>query len=134
MTVQQSDTARNARLDALETAVGASPYLDLRTGAQPSDCAQADAGTELVHMALPSDWLAAASGGSKAKSGTWSGTGIAAGSVGHYRLKNNADSVCHEQGSVTATGGGGDLELDNISIAVSQTVTINTWTYVEGAP
>jgi len=48
-------------------------------------------------------------------------------------LKNNADSVCHEQGSVTATGGGGDLELDNISIAVSQTVTINTWTYVEGA-
>ena len=133
MTVQQSDTVRNARLDALETAVGASPYLDLRTGAQPSDCAQADAGTELVHMALPSDWLAAASGGSKAKSGTWSGTGIAAGSVGHYRLKNNADSVCHEQGSVTATGGGGDLELDNISIAVSQTVTINTWTYVEGA-
>jgi len=134
MTVQQSDTVRNARLDALETAVGASPYLDLRTGAQPSDCAQADSGTELVHIALPSDWMAAASGGSKVKSGTWSGTGIAAGSVGHYRLKNNADSVCHEQGSVTATGGGGDLELDNISIAVSQTVTINTWTYVEGAP
>ena len=132
MTVQQSDAVRDARADALEVAVGASPYVDLRVGAQPSDCAQADSGAELVHMALPSDWMAASIGGTKVKSGTWSGTGIADGSVGHYRLKNNADDTCHEQGSVTGTGGGGDLELDNPSITIGQTVTINTWTYVEG--
>jgi len=132
MTVQQSDAVRDARADAIETTVGASPFNDLRTGAQPSDCAQADSGTELVHMALPADWMAASSGGTKVKSGTWSGTGIAAGSVGHYRLKNNGDTTCHEQGSVTGTGGGGDLELDNVSITIAQTVTINTWTYVEG--
>jgi hypothetical protein len=29
---------------------------------------------------------------------------------------------------VTATGGGGDLTLDNVSIASGQTVTISTWT------
>ena len=134
MTVQHSDAVRNARLDAIETTIGTTPYLDLRTGAQPANCASADAGTELVHMALPTDWLAAASGGTKAKAGTWSGTGAAAGTAAHYRLKNSGDTTCHEQGSVTGTGGGGDLELDNTSIAVSQAVTISTWTYTEGNP
>ena len=134
MTVQHSDAVRDARLDAIETTIGVTPYLDIRTGAQPADCATADGGIELVHMALPSDWMAAASTGTKAKAGTWSTTADAAGSAGHYRLKNSGDSVCHEQGSITATSGGGDLELDNIVIAISQTVTISTWTYTEGNP
>jgi len=78
------------------------------------------------------DWFKDHPDGSKSKLGTWSGTADATGSAGHYRLKNNADTVCHEQGSVTATSGGGDLELDNVSIAAGQTITINTWAYVEG--
>lgn len=134
MTVQHSDAVRNARLDSIESAIGTAPYLDIRSGAQPADCAQADAGTELVHMALPSDWMAAASGGTKAKSGTWSDTAVETGTAGHYRLKDTADTNCHEQGSVTGTGGGGDLELDNTSLANGQTVTINNWTYTEGNP
>lgn len=134
MTVQHSDVVRNARLDAIETAVGVTPFLDIRTGAQPANCAAADAGTELEHMALPSDWLAAAAAGSKAKSGTWSGTVDAAGTAGHYRIKDTTDTTCHEQGSVTGTGGGGDLELDNAVLALSQAITINTWTYTEGNP
>lgn len=131
MAVQLSSTVRDARLDAVETTVGASPFLDLRTGAQPANCASADAGTELAHIALPSDWMAAASGGSKAKLGTWQGTGAAAGDAAHFRIKNNADTVCHMQGSVTATSGGGDIELDNVTIAVSQTVTITTFTLTD---
>lgn len=123
-----SVAARNALLDAIETTIGAAPYLDIRTGAQPSDCAQADAGTELEHMALPSDWLAAASGGAKAKAGAWSGTADAAGTAGHFRLKDTTDTDCHMQGSVTATGGGGQLELDNAVIASGQTITITAFT------
>ena len=134
MTVQHSDAVRNARLDAIETTIGVTPYLDIRTGAQPADCSQADGGTELTHMALPSDWLAVAATGTKAKIGTWSDAAVAAGTAGHYRLKNSGDTVCHEQGSVTATSGGGDLELDNIVLANAQTVTISTWTYTEGNP
>ena len=52
MALQLSVAARNALLDAIETTIGTAPYLDIRTGAQPADCAQADAGTELEHMAL----------------------------------------------------------------------------------
>lgn len=127
MAIQMGTTLRNALLDQIETTIGTAPYLDLRTGAQPADCSQADAGTELVHMALPSDWLAAASGGTKAKAGTWSTTGAAAGTAAHFRIKDTADTVCHMQGSVTATSGGGDIELDNTSIGVGQTVTISTF-------
>ena len=79
-------------------------------------------------MALPSDWMAAASGGTKAKSGTWSGTADAAGTAGHFRLKDTTDTTCHMQGSVTATGGGGQLELDNVVIASGQTITITAFT------
>jgi len=128
MALQLSVAARNALLDAIETTIGTAPYLDIRTGAQPSDCAQADAGTELEHMALPSDWMAAASGGTKAKSGTWSGPADAAGTAGHFRLKDTTDTTCHMQGSVTATGGGGQLELDNVVIASGQTITITAFT------
>lgn len=128
MAVQLSVAVRNARQDATETTIGASPKLQFRSGAQPANCAAAASGTLLCELALPADWQAAASAGSKVKAGTWSGTGVAAGSAGHFRLVDNAGTTCHMQGSVTATGGGGDLTVDNVSIAVGQTVTVNTFT------
>ena len=67
MAVQLSIAARNARLDAIETTIGASAVLKIRTGAQPATCATADSGTVLATINLPADWMAAASAGSKAK-------------------------------------------------------------------
>lgn len=132
MAVQLSVAVRNARLDAIETTVSTAPKLQIRTGAQPANCAAADSGTLLCEMTLPSDWAAAASSGTKAKSGTWSGTGVAAGTAAHFRLKDSAGTTCHMQGSVTITGGGGDMTVDNTSIAVDQAVTVNTWTLTDG--
>lgn len=132
MAVQLSEAVRNARLDAIETTIGASAFLDIRTGAQPANCGLADAGTELAHIALPADYFAAAAGGSKAKLGTWQGTGVGGGgTAGHFRIKNNADTVCHVQGSITATSGGGDMELDNVVIADGQTITVTTFTITD---
>jgi hypothetical protein len=132
MAVQLSVAARNARLDAIETVAGAAAKLQFRTGAQPANCAAAASGTLLVEMTLPSDWMAAASGGTKVLAGTWQGIGAAAGSVAHYRIVDNAGTTCHEQGSVTATGGGGDITVDNVVIASGQTVTITTKTLTDG--
>lgn len=132
MAIQLSVATRNARLDQIESTIGTSPFLDIRTGAQPADCAAADSGTELEHMALPSDWMAAAGSGTKAKNGTWSGTADATGTAAHFRVKETTDTTCHIQGSVTATGGGGDMELDNVSIASGQTITISTFTLTDG--
>jgi len=71
MSIQLAVSTRNARLDAIETDAGTSAIMKIRTGAQPASCAAADSGTVLAQLDLPSDWMAAASGGSKAKSGTW---------------------------------------------------------------
>jgi hypothetical protein len=132
MALQYSVAVRNAQLDALETTVGTTPILEIRTGAPPATCATADSGSLLVDMDLPSDWMAAASSGSKAKSGTWSVAATGTGTAGHWRLKDSGGSTCHAQGTVTATGGGGDLTLDNVSIASAQVVTINTFSVAAG--
>lgn len=133
MALQYSTTVRNAQLDQVETTIGTSAILRIRTGAAPADCATADSGTVLAEMTLPSDWMAAAASGSKAKSGTWQDASAnATGTAAHFRIYDSGGTTCHMQGTVTATGGGGDLTLDNTSIATGQTVTISTFTLSAG--
>lgn len=132
MAIQLSEDVRNARLDAIQTVVGASPYLDFRTGAQPVDTVSADSGVEVEHMALPSSWLSTAASGAKTISGLWTGTADADGTVAHFRIKDNSDTSCKLQGSVTGTGGGGDMEVDNVAIVTGQTITVNTFTLTDG--
>lgn len=133
MAVKFSEAVRNARLDAIETAIGASAVLKIRTGAAPANCAAADSGTVLATMSLPSDWLAAASGGAKAKSGTWEDLlGDAGGDAAHFRIYATDGTTCGMQGTVTATGGGGDMTLNNVSIALNQPVSITSFTITDG--
>jgi len=133
MTIQLSVAARNARLDAFESTTGATAVLRIRTGGQPATCATADSGTVLAEATLPSDWMAAASSGTKALSGTWQDTSAnATGTAGHFRIYDSAGTTCHMQGSITGTGGGGDMELNNTSIASTQTVTITAFTLTDG--
>lgn len=135
MTLQYSTGVRNGRLDAVETVIGTSAILEIRSGAPPANCAAADSGTLLASMSLPSDWMAAASGGTKAKSGTWEDLSANnAGTAGHWRIKDSGGTTCHMQGTVTATGGGGDMTVDNTSFAVGQPVTVTGVTLTAGNP
>ncbi|MFM9922757.1 hypothetical protein VLK31_07185 [Variovorax sp. H27-G14] len=132
MTVQRSTTVRNARLDAIETAIGTSAKVRIYSGAQPANCAAAASGTLLVEWALGADWAANASAGVKAFNSTpVAGTATGNGTAGHYRIVDSAGTTCHEQGTVTATGGGGDVTIDNTTIASGQTVNISSWTVTE---
>lgn len=133
MALQYSVTVRNAQLDAVETTVGTAPLLRIYSGSAPANCAAAASGTLLAEATLPSDWMAAASNGSKALSGTWQDASAnAAGTAGHWRLYDSGGTTCHAQGTVTATGGGGDMTLDNTSIASGQSVTITSFTITAG--
>lgn len=128
MALQYSVSVRNAELDALETAIGANAIMKIRTGAAPATVATADSGTVLATISLGSDWMAAASGGSKAKSGTWQDASAdATGTAGHFRIYASDGTTAHIQGTVTITGGGGDLILDNTSIASGQVVTVSSF-------
>ena len=118
-------------LDAIETATGTSAILKIRTGAQPATCATADSGTVLATINLASDWAAAASGGTK----SWSGVPVsdssadATGTAAHFRLYASDGTTCHEQGTVTITGGGGDLTVDSTSFTIAQQFNITAWTW-----
>jgi hypothetical protein len=122
-----SDSVRNARLDAIESTTGTSAVLKIFSGAEPANCAAADPSGLLVTMNLPSDWMAAASSGSKALLGTWSGTASSGSSTSpaSYRIYNNGATTCHIQGS--AGVGTGELQL-NGSITSGQTVTVTAFT------
>jgi hypothetical protein len=132
MAVQLSVAVRNARLDAIETSIGTSAVLKIRTGAAPANCGTADSGTVLATLNLPTDWMAAASSGSKSKSGTWEDlTADNTGTAAHFRVYASDGTTCGIQGTVTATGGGGDMTLDNTSIASGQAVSITTFTLTD---
>lgn len=126
MAIDLNATIANAILDTYDTHFPAGSILEFRSGAAPG-ADNAASGTLLASITLPATPWAAAGSSSKAKNGTWSDVGVAAGNIGHYRLKNAADTK-REEGSVTATGGGGDVTVDNINIAVGQTITVNSFT------
>lgn len=133
MALQYSTDVRNAKLDAVESTIGTSPILEIRTGSPPANCAAADSGTLLASCTLPSDWMAAASSGSKAKSGTWEDTSANnTGTAGHWRIKDSGGTTCHAQGTVTATGGGGDMTVDSTSFTSGQAFTVTGFTITAG--
>ena len=130
MAIQLGTTLRNNILDQIESTAGTSAKIEIRTGAPPANCAAADSGTLLVTYSLASDWAAAASGGTKVlNSLPISGTASNTGTAGHYRLKDSTQTTTHMQGTITATGGGGDMTVDNTSIVSGQSVNITAGTF-----
>lgn len=133
MTIRKTDAAENEILDTGFDAVFNGGKMCLYTGSQPAAAANSATGTKLWEEDLPADAFAAAVAGIKAKAGTWQALGLAAGNAGYFRLKKAGDTDANTEtearldGSVTATGGGGDVTLDNVNIAVGQSVTINTF-------
>ena len=130
MAIQLATSTRNARLDAIETDAGVSAILKIRTGAQPASCAAADTGTVLATLNLPSDWMAAASGGVKSKSGTWSDASAdASGTIGHFRLYKSDGTTCIAQGTA---GTSGDLTTDAATTTAGQTVNVTQFDLTDG--
>ena len=133
MAFQLSVNARNATLNAIETEIGVNPILTISTGTVPADAATANTGTVVATLVLPTDWLSNPVNGSIALSGTWQDLSAdASGTAGYFRLHNNGGTVCHMQGTITATGAGGDMQLDNTNIATGQQINITTFTVTAG--
>ena len=133
MAIQLSVAVRNARLDAIETQIGASAVLKIRTGAPPANCAAIDSGTVLATMTLPPDWMAAAASGSKAFLGTWQDLSAdAAGTAAHFRIYASDGVTCGMQGTVGQ--GSGDLSLNSNSVTLGQVISITGFTLTDGNP
>ena len=133
MAIQYSVAVRNAKLDVVETVIGASPILRMYTGAKPANCAAAATGTMVAEMALPSDFMEDAASGVKEKSGTWQDLAAnAPGILGYFRIWDNAGTTCHKQGTITETGGGGDMTVDNADVNEFQPITVTGYSITCG--
>lgn len=131
MAVQLSVAARNARLDSIETTIGTSAVMKIFSGSPPANCAAADTGTVLATLNLPSDWMAAASGGSKALSGTWQDLSADnTGTAEHFRVYDSGVTTCHIQGTVGTSGT--DMTVNSTSFTAGQSFTVNTFTLTDG--
>jgi hypothetical protein len=131
MAIQYSGAVRDAKLDIIESTINTSAVLKIRTGAAPANCASPDTGLVLATMTLPSDWMAAASGGTKSKSGVWQDPSADnSGTAGHFRIYESTGTTCHIQGTVGTASA--DMIIDNTSINATQTVTVNNFTITAG--
>lgn len=129
-----SDTIRNAQLDAIETTISTAPILRLYSGSVPaSEGASLGAAVLLAEGTLPSDWLAAASSGAKAKSGTWTLTGQSGASTGtdatFGRIYASDGTTPHVQFTVGETADTPEMTLDNKNIADAQSVTVSSFSF-----
>src|SRR3989304_5375301 len=115
MTVQLREATRHAMLDQIESLNGTSVSMRIYTGAQPGDVTQANSGTILADLNPPTDWMNAASGGTKTKLGTWQDASADnPGTPGHFRMYNSQatkdGTTCFMQGSCAV--GSGDINFD----------------------
>ena len=132
--MQYSSDIRDAQNNAIESTVGASPILRVYNGTPPANVAAALSGnTLLAQGTLPSDWMAASSGGVVAKTGAWALTGqsgAGAGTAGtFFRIFESTGTTAKIQGTF---GAGQEMVPDNNSIANTQAVTIASFQITRG--
>lgn len=132
--MQYAVSIRDAQNDAMEADVGTAPIMRVYNGTPPANVAAALAGnTLLAQGTLPSDWMAASSGGVKAKAGTWTLTGqsgAGSGTAGtFFRIYASDGTTAKIQGTF---GVGQEAVPDNNNIANGQSVNVATFSVTRG--
>jgi hypothetical protein len=132
MTLGYVAALRNAKLDAITTQVGSGALIRIYSGTRP-----ATGGTEttvLADLVVSGAFAAAAAAGVLTVNAvTGDASANATGTASWFRVLTSA-AVPKIDGSVSATGGGGDLQLVTTSITTGQPVNITSFTITDGNP
>jgi len=124
MAITYTDALRDLAMDAALADFNGGT-LTIRTGTPPG-AGNPATGTVLATITLPNPAFNAAAAGSASLSASVSDAAAdATGTAAHFRIVGATGVL---EGTVTATGGGGDLELDNVSIQLGGNVTITSMT------
>ena len=134
MATRISIAAAQAACDAVVDALDGGPaagYIEIRTGSQPATVATAATGTLLGTLTLSDPAFGAATAASPsvatAAAITSDTNADATGTAGWFRGYTSA-GVAVIDGSITASGGGGDMTLDSTSIIAGGTIAVSAWT------
>ena len=127
MALTHVTATRNAMADACVDRV------DLGTGDAQGDLVIMTSGdVEVATLACSNPAFGAASSGTATASAISDDTSATGGTAAKFKFQNRDNSEVF-RGSVTATGGGGDIELDNVTVGAGVTVSISSFTYSASA-
>lgn len=134
MTISLTTAAKNARLDAVTTHAGNASLLRIYSGAVPANANAALGGAVLLAELVAGSPLApaAAAGVLTANAITQDSSADNAGTASFFRLYKADGTTVVMQGSATATGGGGDLQLNTTSITAGGPVAVTSLVLTEG--
>jgi hypothetical protein len=122
------NTAANAVANLVDAGAG-SGLLRVYTGSQPASADLATTGTLLAVFTCNDPAFANAAGGTAALVviPALSTTGLAAGDAGWFRILDSTGATVLD-GSITASGGGGDLIMSMITVSVGLTLQLTAGT------
>lgn len=134
MALALATATRNALINALTALIDAGAgagTIKVYTGASPGPNA-AVTGTLLATFTLNDPAFGAGAAGVATMDNTPvpTATGLAAGTAGYFRLEDSVGTDILD-GSVTATGGGGDIELNTTTISVGLALEITNGTLTQ---
>ena len=106
---------------ALATDIGSGAIIEIRSGAKPATPETAASGTLLVSITVGGSWSAAGAALSAADPSP--ANPAAGGTASWFRLKTSGGASMLD-GTVTVTGGGGDMTLGSTTITVGVPVDL----------
>ena len=142
MATRINTAARNAACDGIVDLVDGGTgagVLRVYTGTQPAGPGTAPSGTLLVSVTLGDPAFGASNTGVATLdvSTPRTGTVVADGTAGWFRVCDSTEAAGTGlgvfDGSVTATGGGGDLTVGSTSFSTGATFTVSSLTYTVSA-
>ena len=130
MSLGMATALRNARLDTITTFAGNGALLRIYDGTRPATGGTAT--TLLAELTCGSPLAAGASSGVLTfDSVTQDASANATGTATWFRIVKSDGTTHVLDGTVTATGGGGDLEMVSTSITTGQPVQLTSYTITE---
>lgn len=131
MALGYATALRNAQLDEITARAGSSALLRIYDGSRPATGGAAT--TLLAELTCNATFAgAAASGVLTLNAITQDSSANATGTATWFRIVQSGGSTHVMDGSVTASGGGGDMELSSTSIVSGGTVSITSATITAG--
>lgn len=132
MTIRLPVASRNAAADTVADLIDAgagSGLVRVYSGSQPASADLAATGTLLATFALndPAFGSAATGTATLIVAPALTTTGLAAGDAGWFRILDSTAGTVLD-GSVTATGGGGNLIMSTITVSVGLTLQLTAGT------
>jgi len=131
MPVRLVTSLTTAQAIAVANAIDAGPgagIIQFRTGSQNTDPDSAAAGTEVATLTFSDPCTASVVDGLLTFGPISSDTNATGGVIGHARIATSADATVFEC-DVSATGGGGTIELSSLTIGAGDTVSMSAFTY-----